>query len=210
MGTNINSMNQKGFLTLEAGSYPARCFAVIDLGLQKSSYNGQEQEKDQIMLMFEIPDELIEIDEEIMPRRLWLVYTKSIHEKSNLRRDLIAWRGRDFTEEELNDFDIVNLIGAPCMLSISKKERGGNVYNDIESISKLMKGVEIDNITQNWHFSMDDMNTWPCFVYFPDWLQQRINRSMTLVNAGIQIAKDGTAFEISKYGESEHAATGFR
>jgi hypothetical protein len=38
---------------------------------------------------------------------------------------------------------------------------------------------------------MDDENTWPAFAELPEWVQQRINGSVTFQQGGIQLDKDG-------------------
>ena len=58
-------------------------------------------------------------------------YTYSYHEGSILRQHLESWRGRAFTKDELDKFQIRNIIGVPCRLEITKN-------------SKMLK--QIDNV----------------------------------------------------------------
>ena len=59
-------------------------------------------------------------------------------EKANLRKDLEGWRGKSFTESELEGFDLEKLIGSNCMLNIVYNKKG---KAKISGISKLMAGL---------------------------------------------------------------------
>lgn len=199
MSTNIkNAKNNSTITPIEAGTYTARCCAVIDLGLQKTMYQGAERETLQILIIFEVPDETIEIDGEQKPRWISNIYTFSIHEKSRLRKDLKGWRGRDFTENELQDFDIANIINAPCMVTISQTTKNGKIYSNIASIGKLVKGLQVGQLSKQFHFDIDNTDTWTCFPELPEWIQCKINDSLTLKNRGVQISKEGAVFNIGK------------
>lgn len=71
-------------------------------------------------------------------------YTLSLHEKAKLRAHLEAWRGREFTEAELNGFDLENVIGIPCQLQvIHKKSRDGSkTYANVATVVPMAKGSE--------------------------------------------------------------------
>ena len=51
-------------------------------------------------------------------------FTLSLHERANLRRVLISWRGRQFTAEELGGFELANVLGANAMLNVVHNDRG--------------------------------------------------------------------------------------
>src|ERR1043165_7214119 len=88
-----------------SGSHAARCIAIIDLGTQRSTYEGEAQIKRQVIVRWELPTELMTTgDFQGKPFTVSKFYTASLHEKSGLRKDLASWRGRDFTPEELKGF----------------------------------------------------------------------------------------------------------
>ncbi|WP_431522800.1 phage replication initiation protein, NGO0469 family [Neisseria gonorrhoeae] len=64
-----------------------------------------------------------------------------MHSKSQLATDLKSWRGRDFTPEERDNFDLRNILGKPCLLSIAHQESsdGKTTYANISAISNKMK-----------------------------------------------------------------------
>ena len=54
--------------------------------------------------------------------------------KSSLVKDLISWRGRAFTDEELKSFELDNIIGAPCQLSIIHNVKDDKTYANVDAI----------------------------------------------------------------------------
>lgn len=70
-------------------------------------------------------------------------YSKTINIKSNLRKALRAWRGKDYTDEELDNFDIEKVIGASCQLNIVHEVgKDGNTYANIDAIIKSKEKLE--------------------------------------------------------------------
>ena len=122
-----------------AGSHVARCIKIIHFGTAiESNHLGERVQRNTVRLTWEIPGEMRTFDEEQGPQPMSISkdYTLSLHEKANLRADLEGWRGQGFTPDELEGFDILNVQGQPCMLSIihvpSKKT--GNIYARIVGV----------------------------------------------------------------------------
>jgi len=76
------------------------------------------------------------------------IYTLSLHEKANLRKDLESWRGRPFSEEELKGFDLERLIGVPALVNVIhvKSKNDGKVRARLSSIMGLPKGMTAPGI----------------------------------------------------------------
>jgi len=148
----IIAKNEGGdFKQAKPGTYAARCYSIIDLGTQHSEYQGEEFIKRQVLVGWEIPTELMDDGQPISISKF---YTLSLHEKANLCIDLQSWRGREFTEQEKDGFDITKLLGVPCMISIIHNEKG---KARITSISTMPKGLEIqDAINPKFEFSLDE------------------------------------------------------
>jgi len=183
---------------MEAATYLARCTGVIDRGNQVDSYEGKEKIAPKILLIFEFPTECAEINGELKPRWMTQIFTKSTHEKSKLRAVLKAWRGKDFTPDELELFELANVLNAPCAISISHAERNGNIYGNISSIGAMVKGTPPpQDVVRKYHFDIDDPETWACFTDLPEWIQAKINASETLKTRGIQINKQGEAVDVA-------------
>jgi hypothetical protein len=124
--------------------YQGVCSAIYDLGTQFSEKFGKSAH--QCIIIWEIPDQRLSIERDgkhlDLPRVVSKKYTMSLNEKSNLRRDLQSWRGRAFTESELEGFDITKLIGVNCMIQVVHGKSGEKVYTNISSILPLYKGIE--------------------------------------------------------------------
>jgi hypothetical protein len=141
---------------ISPGTYPGRCVRVIDIGTQHSNYQGKEMVKKQVIISWELPNEIIpDGDYAGMPYMVSKFYTASLHEKANLRKDLEAWRGKSFTASELEGFDLKKVIGAPCMLSVIHD----NDKTKINAVMALPKGMElIKQISESIFFDIDEWN----------------------------------------------------
>ena len=132
----------------EAGTTQAVCCAVWDLGLQKSSYMGEEKIQHKIIIAWEIVEKINAPESEYhdKPYMLNKKYTLSLGDKANLRKDLESWRGVPFNENELKSgFDLERLYGVNCFIGI-KHEPDRNdpskVYANVTAILPLPKGME--------------------------------------------------------------------
>lgn len=170
-----------GITPVEAGTYPARCCGVVDLGLQRTEWQGQVKEQEKVLLMFELPTERVTVEGEDKPRWLSQRLTVSLHEKSVMRKTLDAWRGKPMTADELKGFNIGSLLNAPCMLNVVNKEgSNGNVYANIGGIGKPMKGIPIPELeSEPILFDMDADDAEEVFKKLPEWVQNVIDESVT-------------------------------
>tara|TARA_R110000822_G_scaffold79406_3_gene189862 strand:- start:2047 stop:2652 length:606 start_codon:yes stop_codon:yes gene_type:complete len=122
MSIMATGMGAEGrYPSVSVGVHKARCVKVIDLGTQYSEYQGDVSWKRQVLLIWEVPSETNGNGE---PLTISKFYTLSLHEKSNLGNDLSSWRGRPFTDNERQGFDISALCGVPCMLNVMEGKNG--------------------------------------------------------------------------------------
>lgn len=142
MGLLATDNGGSDFTPAPAGTHIARCCQVIDLGTQTSNYYkdkaGQPKEQHKVRIAWELS---MECDEEGQPFLVFKRYTLSLTDKANLRRDLEAWRGRKFTEQELAGFHLKNVLGAPCMLSVVHETRDGDTYANVNAVMAMSKGT---------------------------------------------------------------------
>jgi len=135
----------KDFPILEAGSYAARCYSMIFIGTVTEEFQGKPKEMEKVNISFEFPTELHAFNDEKVeqPYVLSKEFTLSLAEKANMRKFLEGWRGRNFTKEELEGFDIEKLLGAVCLASVKHKEpnKDNKIYAEISSVSLLPKGM---------------------------------------------------------------------
>lgn len=168
------------YAPIEAGTYPARCCGVVDLGLQHVEYQGQQKDQEKVLLMFELPTERMEVNGEDKPRWQSIKYTMSLNEKAGLRKALDAWRGKPMTAEELQGFNVGNLLNAPCMLTIVQKEGKNGTYTTISGISKPMKGIPIPELeNEPILFDMESNDAEEMFQKLPEWVQKIVEESVT-------------------------------
>jgi len=129
-----------------SGNHLAICVRMIHLGTLEVEWQGQKKKQNKVRLYFELSHEQAVFDEHKGPENFIVSkeYTLSMHEKSNLRKDLESWRGKAFTDDQAEAFDITVLLNVPCMLNviIKKHESSGNEYALIAGISQLPKGME--------------------------------------------------------------------
>jgi len=166
---------------IPAGNYVARCYQMIQIGTVDELVNGEKKTMHKCRIGWELPTEQKVFKEEngLQPLVISKEFTLSMHEKSNLRKVLASWRGKDFSEEEAKSFDITKLLGAPCMLNIIHKpsKDGSKIYQEIGSISPIPKGFEVPaQITPSMVLEYDDFDT-AVFERLPDFIKDKIKSS---------------------------------
>jgi hypothetical protein len=139
------------------GAQVARCIKLIDIGTQTGEWQGKPTHKRQVIITWELPKCLMSEGEYAgQPFTISKFYTASLSEKANLRHDLVAWRGREFTPAELAGFDSKNIIGKPCMLNIIRTERGKSRVN---GVMQLPQGLEVPpQVNPSFYFSLDEFD----------------------------------------------------
>jgi len=124
------------------GMHHAVCYGVYDLGTQYSEKFDSHAHK--MLIQWEIPGERIDVERDgvkmNLPRAISKIYTVSLNEKANLRKDLQAWRGKAFTETELKGFDLKNILGKNCMLQVIHNQKDNKTYANITTLTPLPKG----------------------------------------------------------------------
>lgn len=131
------------FTPVPEGGYTATCIRVIDLGTQKTVFNGETKLQHKVLLAWEIPEvEAEDKDGQVMPALIFKSYTVSLHEKATLRQHLESWRGKKFTPDELKGFDLANLLGKSCLMQVVHNESNGSIYANIQALMALPKGMK--------------------------------------------------------------------
>jgi len=159
------------------GTHMARCYKLIDLGTQLREFQGEAKKSRQIIIGWELPGELMTTGEyEGQPFTASKFYTLSLHEKATLRAHLKNWRGKDFTAEELAGFDVKNLLGKACMVSIVTNDKG---RAQVGGVMALPKGMTVpDAVNPPVYFSLDpDEFDQAVFDSFSDKMQALITPS---------------------------------
>jgi len=156
---------------IEPGTYSARCFRVVGIGTQQTPFG----EKRQLIISWELPTELIVGgDWDGKPMGVHKFYTETLNERSNLRKDLELWRGRAFTPEELDGFELENLLGAPCLVTVVATETDGR---KVGSVTAAPKGLEVPEAVNPLVIWETDTGTSRMLDDLPDWLRDHVMKS---------------------------------
>jgi len=129
----------------EAGTVQAVCCGVWDIGLQAHEYKGEKKIKHDVIIAWELAELINSPESEYhgKPYMLSKTYTLSLGEMANLRKDLESWRGKPFTDEEINHgFDVEILYGVNCLIGVKHTEKSGKTYANVSAILPLAKGME--------------------------------------------------------------------
>ena len=109
---SITAKNTGGdFELIPAGTHIARCVQMVHVGTVLETIKGQDKELNKVRISWELPNETKEFKEGEgeKPYLMAKDYTLSMDERANLRKMLESWRGKGFTPEEAEAFDITKL-----------------------------------------------------------------------------------------------------
>jgi hypothetical protein len=178
-----NSGGNGDYKMVPPGNHRGICSMVVDLGNQRvQSQMYGEKIKHQVYVAWELPDEPVtwtdkDGAERTGPMRIGKTYTVSLHENANLRADLESWRGRAFTEVELEGFDIAKLAGVSALINVAHKQGGnGKTYANVVAVTPLPKGME--KPTTNDGALVYDADNVTAFDHLPEWLQKKIQEQV--------------------------------
>lgn len=161
------------FVLAPEGTHPAVCVAVIDIGTHYDERFKKRQHK--VSIGWELDADPPREDGE--PHMTWQRYTVSLHEKAKLRKMLEAWRSRSFTEEELEGFDLKQIVSKGCLISIIHEERDGKKYANIAAVSALPKQMQAPRMSKEAViFDIDEPDE-QLFSSFSERLQDTIRSS---------------------------------
>jgi len=144
-----------------AGMHQAVCSRVYDLGEQEG-FQGKIQHK--IAILWELEARKEEGEYAGHRHVFTRTYTASLSEKANRRKDLEAWRGRAFNEDELNGFDVEKLVGVNCWLNlVDHTTQNGNHTVRMASI------MPPKNVRDKMQIELSE-------DYTPNWIKQLLGQ----------------------------------
>jgi hypothetical protein len=166
----------KDFEIVPAGTHLAMCCTVAFLGWhQPPPYNGKKSDKQpQMLFTWELCEEMMKDGK---PFTISGIYKDSLHVKAGMRKVLECWRGKRFTEEELQGFDVIKLLGKPCFLAIIHKEVGEDkeLKAKISAVSKVTKGTKPPAmVNPPLYYTVEHGDPDSCDVLMlPEWIQKK-------------------------------------
>jgi hypothetical protein len=173
------------FTPVPQGMHLARCYRVVDLGTQETSYQGKVKNLAKVMLQFEVHGEDESgkpiVTDKGEPMSISKNFTLSLGEMATLRKDLQTWRGREFTPEELRGFELKNVLGAWAMISVIKAMgTNGKEYTNIAAILSVPPAIKKAGLPTPHNelkiFSIDEADT-TLFDSFSKSLKEKIEKS---------------------------------
>lgn len=109
------------------GLHRAVCVDVVDMGLVPTPWG----DKSKVQLRWQVE----EVNTQGRRFEVRKMYTNSLGDKANLRKDLESWRGRKFTEGELAGFDLERLLGANAQIQVMHNVTGdGGIFANVAAI----------------------------------------------------------------------------
>jgi hypothetical protein len=171
MGRHAKDSGGGDFKQAPTGNHVARCIKLIDLGTQHGEYQGQPNTRNQVLVTWELCNEMMEDGK---PFTVSHFYTNSLNEKATLRAHLEAWRGRQFTEAECKSFDLMNILGKPCMVTIILNDKGKAKVSAVAGMPKGMTAPE--QINPSSAFWIEEWNE-EAYQKIPQGLRDIIEKS---------------------------------
>lgn len=169
------TIRQTPKVLIREGSYPARCFAVIDLGIQHSKTYDVNFPK--VMLGWEL-DKITEDNKRYIH---WQAYTASLGIYAKLRILIECWRGENLSPNELENFKLETLLGLSCYVTIKHYISRDKQINwaTIEEISPLPSDVSCPELQNKLiHFDLD-YYTEENHRAVPEFIRKKINIPLT-------------------------------
>ena len=135
------------FKPVPSGMHLARCYRIVDMGTQSTTWKGQTKQQPKVMLQFEVHSEDADgnpiVTDKGEPMSISKNFTASLGENAILRQELENWRSRAFTADELKGFQLKNVLGVWAMLSVVKEQgNDGNEYTNISSINPVSSQIK--------------------------------------------------------------------
>jgi hypothetical protein len=140
-----------GFENAPAGTHLARCIGLTGIGTHKKEFKGKEKWRNTVIITWELPYELMSDGKPFVVNN-W--YTRSLADRANLRGDLEAWRTKQFTPDELEGFEMKNLLDKGCQVIVGQNEKGKTF---VTGVAALPKGTQLpDRVNELKYFDIYD------------------------------------------------------
>lgn len=125
------------FKQVPEGPHAAMLYSLIDMGTQEGTYQGKPAKpKRKIAMRFELHGVDAAMDDG-RPMSIGKTFTLSSSSKGNLRPFMEGWRGKAFSDEEFEAFDLKNMLGKPAIITVVEDGE----YRVINGVSRLMSGM---------------------------------------------------------------------
>lgn len=194
----VSANKNKDYFMIPEGLHAARCVLVAGLGEQPITWNDETKFRNKVVLAWELPYQRHEFNPEDgeKPAHISKVYTASLDNRAILYQHLKSWRGRDFTDEELDGFELKNVLGAPCQILVKHDKKGDKTYANIHDVMKADKGAEIPEAEADLRHYDPENHSDSEFDALPNWMKERVNRNPGASNEAPPVAEEEEEDEI--------------
>ena len=177
---------------LAKGQYAAVCFRIVDMGTTEQQYkDGPVTKKKRVHISFEVPDQKMS---DGRPFSVSKTYTASLFESAALRKDLVSWRGRNFSEEEEAGFDISKLLGCTANVDVGHTENGNpkiiGIFKPDGGVQRVptqneQVAFDLDTYCDEFNGNSNEKSKAMCDIFdnLPIWQQEDIQKSFELIAA---------------------------
>lgn len=179
----------------EAGTYPAWCYSLIDIGTIEQEYKGKISKGRRIYVNFEMPTLKASFGENKQPEPFvtGIELTLSTADRANLTKIVQNWRSKPFTPEEKRAFNPAVMVGKPALINVIHKRKtkfvneviteitNENTVLKFNGISSVPKGMEMpkrcnDKFIWDWDVQIKNFD-FEAFAKIPEWLTRKIKTS---------------------------------
>lgn len=164
------------FEKVPEGLFIGRCYMLMMMGTQTEIYQGESKQKKKVLIGWELLDEDSKMADG-KPFTISSTYTHTLHDNGRLAPLLNAWRGKKFTTEELEGFDLRKILGAYGQIQVihTKSEDGTKTYANVNSVLPF-KGEKPAAVNDNVLFSAINPNV-EAYNALPDFLKRRVDQA---------------------------------
>ena len=140
----VGDHETSSFVLAPKGIHAATCSRVEDLGLVKDEFDGKERTRPKIRIHWALETR----QSDGSPYEASKRYTLSSYVDAPLRQDVTAWLGREFSEREFKDFDLLALEGRRCRLVIVHETKNGKTYANVTAVSEPEKAAGFGSLSK--------------------------------------------------------------
>lgn len=188
-----------------AGTFPARIYSIIYMGTIKGEYKGTPTDSYKVRLSWELPTKLHSFKEGD-PQKPFSVskeVTLSMGSKSRLRPIVEGVLGVSLTDDEAKSFDIDDLLGTTCLLSLTHKESPNGKFVQINSASQIPEGMSCPppfNVLKVLSYQKFDKEY---FMALPNFIKEKMEKTPEFIKMNGGVVEDELAFGNESIDSSE-------
>lgn len=172
--------SKREFKIIPAGTHLARCYSFIHIGHVPNTFPGATNAiTNKIRLTWELPEELevFKEDKGPQPHVISQEYTLSMNEKSNLRKMIQSWYGKQMGDDEAEKFDVELVVGKECLLTVIHEEKAGKTYTKIQNVTALPSKMKCPDAINPSKIVTWEALTKDEFALLPNFIQEKMRQA---------------------------------